>query len=110
MGDAAHLITPMLATAIFSPFDEIVGGARERIIRFAEGRDAAVMIIVDAHVKPNLGHPLGVPHGACPRAAHLLGRTPAAIDDDEGVEQLLLPIAAPARLAPSKRTERRDHR
>src|SRR5262249_32695400 len=47
-------------------------------------------------------------HGARPGAALLLGRAPAALDDDERVEQFLLPISATARLSPRERRERGD--
>src|SRR5262249_56854275 len=52
----------------------------------------------------------GVSNGAGPRAAHLLGRAPAALDDDERVEELLLPIGLASRLAPGERGQRREHR
>ena len=38
------------------------------------------------------------------------GLRPAAVDDDQRVEQFGFPIAAPARLAPGQRGQRRDHR
>src|SRR5690348_15644011 len=51
-----------------------------------------------------------MPHRARPGAAHLLGRAPAALDDDERIEELLLPIAPAARLAPGERRQTGDHR
>jgi hypothetical protein len=49
-------------------------------------------------------------HGAGPRADHFLRLAPAAVDDDEGIEQLRFPVTAAARLAPGQRRKRRDHR
>jgi hypothetical protein len=49
-------------------------------------------------------------HGPGPGADHHLGIAPAALDDDEGVEQLGFPIGASARFAPSECRQRRDHR
>ncbi len=49
-------------------------------------------------------------HGAGPGAAHFRGRAPAALDDDQRVEQFLRPIGAPPRLAPGERCQRGDHR
>src|SRR5712691_12242860 len=100
----------MLAGAVLAALDEILRGAGERVVGLAERRHAAVAVIVEPDVEPDFRHPLGVAHGAGPGAAHFLGRAPAAIDDDEGVEQLLLPIGAAARLAPGERGERRDDR
>ena len=80
------------------------------VVGLAERRDAAVVVVIDAHVQPDLRHPLGVTHGAGPRADHLGGLRPAALDDDQRVEQFGFPIGAPARLAPGQRRQRRDHR
>jgi hypothetical protein len=40
----------------------------------------------------------------------LFGRGPAALDDHQRVDELLLPIGAAARLGPGQRRQRRDHR
>src|SRR3984893_12945851 len=100
----------MLAGAVLAALDEILRGTRERVVGLAERRDAAVLVVIDADIEPYLRHPLGVAHGARPGAAHLLGGAPAAVDDHQGVEKLLLPIGAAARLPPGQRRERRDHR
>src|SRR5436853_91399 len=49
-------------------------------------------------------------HRARPGADHLLRRSPAFLDDAQRVDQLGLPIRAPARLAPGKRGECGKHR
>ena len=99
----------MLACAIFAALDEILRGAGERVVRLAEWRHPAIAIVVEPDIEPYLRHPLGMAHGAGPRAAHFLGRAPPAVDDHQRVEQFLFPIGAAARLAPGERGERRDH-
>ena len=100
----------MLAAAILAAVHQVTRGRGERIVRAAERADLAVAVVVHAHVEPDFRHPLRVAHGARPGAAHLLGRAPTALDDDECVEQFLLPIGATARLAPRERRERGDDR
>ena len=109
-GREAGLAAPGFAAAILAALEQIARGAGQRIVRLAEGIDAAVMVEIDAHVQPYLGHPLRVTHGAGPGADHLRRLRPAAIDDGQRVEQLGFPIGAPPRLAVGQRRERRDHR
>src|SRR5215470_1721729 len=61
-------VTPMLATAVLAALNEIARGRGERIVGTAERRDPAVAVVVDADVEPHFRHPLGVSHGAGPRA------------------------------------------
>src|SRR5262249_10030143 len=107
-GSAAHLVAPVLAGAILAALDEILRSAGESVVGLAERRHPAVAVVVEPDIEPHLRHPLGMAHGARPGAAHLLGRAPAPLDDDERVEQFLLPIGAAARLSPRERRERRD--
>src|SRR5207253_2342972 len=46
----AHLVAPMLAGAVLSALDEILRGARERVVWLAERRDAAVLVVIDADI------------------------------------------------------------
>src|SRR5262249_61942101 len=106
----AYLVAPVLARAILAALDEILRRAGEPVVGLAEGRHPSVAVVVEPDIKPHLRHPLGMAHGACPGAAHLLGRASAALDGDECVEQLLLPIGAAARLSPRERRERGENR
>jgi hypothetical protein len=56
----------LLAPPVLAALDEIARRGCERIVRRAERRDLAVMVVVDAEMQPHLGHPLGVAH----RTAH----------------------------------------
>ena len=109
-GRRLHLTAPGLAAPVVSALDQEARRAGKRIVRLAERRGAAVAVIVDAHVEPHLRHPLRVTHRACPRADHLLGFGPAAVDDGECVEQFGFPIFSPARLAPGEGGERGNDR
>ena len=60
--------------------------------------------------EPHLRHPLRVAHRARPRADHLRRRRPPALDDDERVEELALPVLPAARLVPGERRERGNDR
>ena len=106
----AHFIAPMLAAPIVAALDEKARGRCQRVVRRTVGRDFAVAVIVDAHIQPDFRHPLGVAHGAGPGADHFLRRAPAALNDDQSVDQLPLPIGAPARFAPGQRRQRRNDR
>src|SRR5262249_62028879 len=105
---ATDLVAPVLPGAIFPALDQILRSAREPVVGFAERADATIAVVVHPDIEPHLRHPLGVAHGAGPGAAHLFRRAPAAFDDDERIEQLLLPVGAAARLAPRQRRQRRD--
>ena len=98
----------MLAGAILAALDEILRGASKRVVGLAERTYPAVAVVIEPDIEPHLRHPLGMAHSAGPGTAHLLGCAPAVLDDDERVEQFLLPISAPPRLAPRKGGERRD--
>src|ERR1700730_1770662 len=98
----------MLAATISAALDEILRRAGNRVIGPAEGRDASVPIVIDAHVEPNLPHPLGVADGTRRGAAHLLRCAPATLYDHQRVEQLLFPVGFPPRLPPCQSGERRN--
>ena len=106
----ADFITPMLAAMIFAAVDQIARGGAQRIVGLAERRHPAVLVVIHADIEPDFRHPLGVSHGAGPRAAHLLRRAPAAIDHAQRVDQLGFPIGAAARLVPCERGERGKYR
>src|SRR5262249_53673152 len=71
-------------------------------------RDAPIPVTVNAHVEPDLRHPLRVSHGAGPGADHVFFVRPTAFDDEESIEELSFPIGASARLAPSQCRQRRN--
>ena len=100
----------MLAAVILAAIDQILRGRAERIVGFAERRNLAVAVIVDADIEPDFRHPLRMSHRAGPRSAHLLRRRPAAIDDSERIDQFGFPIGLAARLVPGERGERGKHR
>jgi hypothetical protein len=71
----------LLAPPVLAALDEIARRGCERIVRRAERRDLAVMVVVDAEMQPHLGHPLGVAHRTGPRANHFLRGAPTTLDD-----------------------------
>ena len=106
----AHLVAPVLAAPVFAAIDQIARARAERVVRPAERIDLAVAVIVETDVEPDFRHPLAVAHRAGPGADHLLRFAPALLHDAHRIDQLGLPIGAPARLAPGERRERRKHR
>src|SRR5262249_38960002 len=100
-----HLVAPMLAPAILTALHEKTGGRAQRIIGPPERTHTSVAIVIHADVEPDLRHPLRMPHGARPGAAHLLRRSPAALNNHERIEQLLLPIFLAARFTPGERRQ-----
>src|SRR5262249_28683017 len=109
-GRQPYFVAPTFAAAILAALKNIAGSAGKCIVGGSEGRDSPVPIEVDAHVEPYLRHPLGVPHGAGPGTDHFAWNRPATLDDQERVEELLLPIGAPARFPPSQGRQRRQYR
>ena len=105
-----HLITPVLAAVIVAAVDEIARGGAERIVGLAEGRDPSIVVVIDADIEPDLGHPLGVSHRSRPRSSHFLRRTPATLDYAQRIDKFALPIGAAARLVPGERGQRRKYR
>ena len=98
----------MFAAPVFAALDKKTRRRAERVVRRAERRNLAVAVIVDAEMQPDLRHPLGMAHGAGPGADHFRGRTPAALNNLQRVDQFVFPIFAPARLAPGERGQRGD--
>ena len=95
---------------IFAAIDQKARAGAERIVGLAERRHPAVAVVIHADIEPDFRHPLGMAHRAGPRAAHLLRRAPAAIDDLQRIDQFGFPIGAAARLVPGERRERGKYR
>src|SRR6202161_3028626 len=56
----AHLETPMLAAPVIATVNEIARRGCERVVGRPIGRSLAIVIVVDAHMQLDFGHPLGV--------------------------------------------------
>jgi len=65
-GRHSHLTAPGFAASVISALEQVACRAGEGIVRLAERRCPAVAVVVDAHVQPNLRHPLRVAHRAGP--------------------------------------------
>jgi hypothetical protein len=56
----------VFAASVFAAIDEEARGGAERIVGFAERRNAAVAIVIEPDIEPDFRHPLRMPHRAGP--------------------------------------------
>jgi hypothetical protein len=82
----AHLIAPMFVAAVLASLGKELRGCRKRVVGRPERRNLSIVVIIDSKMEPDFRHPLGVAHGAGPRASHFGRRAPAVLNDGKRVD------------------------